>query len=205
MPSMRIVVNTRLLLSNKLEGIGWFTHETMMRIVKAHPEHRFIFLFDRAFHPKFIYADNVEGAVLFPPTRHPLLYRIWFDWLLPRKLKALKGPLQGHCSCTFIVELLQVHGPVERARGACVGAGWNSCFTRVERCDGIAFGPLYGQTFEPLELGVVAAINRINDHRTTWRFEHDDIAVSVQLRTWLPIDGSQAAHGIHGDGHDLRW
>lgn len=88
---MRIVVNTRLLLSNKLEGIGWFTHETMMRIVKAHPEHRFIFLFDRAFHPKFIYADNVEGAVLFPPTRHPLLYRIWFDWLLPRKLKALKA------------------------------------------------------------------------------------------------------------------
>lgn len=88
---MRIVVNTRLLLSNKLEGIGWFAHETLQRIVKAHPEHQFLFLFDRAFNPKFIYADNVEGHVLFPPTRHPLLYRLWFDWLLPHKLKQLKA------------------------------------------------------------------------------------------------------------------
>lgn len=88
---MRIVVNTRLLLSGKLEGIGWFAHETLSRIVAAHPEHHFIFLFDRPFHPKFIYGPNVEGAVLFPPTRHPLLYRLWFNWLLPRKLKALKA------------------------------------------------------------------------------------------------------------------
>ena len=34
---MRIVVNTRLLLSGKLEGIGWFAHETLSRIVAAHP------------------------------------------------------------------------------------------------------------------------------------------------------------------------
>ena len=88
---MRIAVNTRLLLSNKLEGIGWFTHETMQRLVRAHPEHRFIFLFDRPFDRKFIYAENVEGAVLSPPTRHPLLYRLWFNWLLPRKLKAVKA------------------------------------------------------------------------------------------------------------------
>ena len=88
---MRIVVNTRLLLTGKLEGIGWFAHETLSRTVKAHPAHRFIFLFDRPFATEFIYADNVEGAVLFPPTRHPLLYRIWFNWLLPRKLKSLKA------------------------------------------------------------------------------------------------------------------
>ena len=88
---MRIAVNTRLLLSNKLEGIGWFTHETMQRLVRAHPEHRFIFLFDRPFDRKFIYAENVEGTVLSPPTRHPLLYRLWFNWLLPRKLKAVKA------------------------------------------------------------------------------------------------------------------
>lgn len=88
---MRIAVNTRLLLSNKLEGIGWFTHETLQRLVRAHPEHRFIFLFDRPFDHKFIYAGNVEGTVLAPPTRHPLLYRLWFNWLLPRKLKAVRA------------------------------------------------------------------------------------------------------------------
>ena len=88
---MRIAVNTRLLLPNKLEGIGWFTHETFSRIVKAHPEHHFLFLFDRAFDPEFIYADNVEGVVLYPPTRHPLLYRLWFDRLLPGRLRRLKA------------------------------------------------------------------------------------------------------------------
>jgi glycosyltransferase involved in cell wall biosynthesis len=88
---MRIAVNTRLLLPNKLEGIGWFTHETMKRIVAAHPEHEFLFLFDRQPDPRFLYAPNVKHVVMGPPTRHPLLYRLWFDWLLPRKLRAIKA------------------------------------------------------------------------------------------------------------------
>jgi glycosyltransferase involved in cell wall biosynthesis len=90
-PGMRIAVNTRLLLPNKLEGIGWFTHETLQRITRAHPEHEFLFLFDRPHDPRFIYGPNVHPVVMWPPTRHPLLYRIWFDWLLPRRLKALRA------------------------------------------------------------------------------------------------------------------
>ncbi|MBP7513636.1 MAG: glycosyltransferase family 4 protein [Flavobacteriales bacterium] len=88
---MRIAVNTRLLLPDKLEGIGWFAHESLKRIVKAHPEHHFIFLFDRAYDQRFIYADNVEPVVVPPPTRHPLLYRIWFEYLLPRALRRHKA------------------------------------------------------------------------------------------------------------------
>ena len=88
---MRIAVNTRLLLADKLEGIGWFAHETLQRIVRAHPEHEFLFLFDRAYDERFIYAPNVTPVVMGPPTRHPLLYRLWFDWLLPRRLKSLKA------------------------------------------------------------------------------------------------------------------
>lgn len=88
---MRIAVNTRLLLPDKLEGIGWFTHETMRSIVRAHPEHEFLFLFDRKYDERFVYAPNVKPVVMWPPTRHPWLYRIWFDHLLPRKLKSLKA------------------------------------------------------------------------------------------------------------------
>jgi glycosyltransferase involved in cell wall biosynthesis len=88
---VRIAVNTRLLLPDKLEGIGWFTHESLRRITKAHPEHRFIFLFDRAFDKRFIYSDNVEAMVVHPPTRHPLLYRIWFEHMLPRALRKAKA------------------------------------------------------------------------------------------------------------------
>lgn len=86
---MRIAVNTRLLLPDKLEGIGWFTHETMRRIAAAHPEHAFLYLFDRAPDARFIHAPNVTPVVLRPPTRHPLLYRLWFDHLLPHRLKAI--------------------------------------------------------------------------------------------------------------------
>ena len=32
---MRIAVNTRLLLPGRLDGIGWFTAETLERIVKV--------------------------------------------------------------------------------------------------------------------------------------------------------------------------
>lgn len=84
---MRIAVNTRLLLSDELEGIGWFTHETLRRIVRAHPEHEFLFLFDRPFHARFLYGPNVQGISVWPPTRHPLLYRMWFGRSLPAVLK----------------------------------------------------------------------------------------------------------------------
>ena len=91
MQHMRIAVNTRLLLSEKLEGIGWFTHESFRRIVKAHPEHQFIFLFDRPFDKRFVYEKNVEAVTVHPPTRHPLLYRIWFEYTLPRALRKTKA------------------------------------------------------------------------------------------------------------------
>jgi hypothetical protein len=32
---MKIAVNTRLLLPDKLEGIGWFSYETLRRIVES--------------------------------------------------------------------------------------------------------------------------------------------------------------------------
>jgi glycosyltransferase involved in cell wall biosynthesis len=84
---MRIAVNTRFLLPDRLEGFGWYTHEIMRRMVLRHPEDTFIFLFDRAFDPRFVYAANVRPIVVLPPARHPILFRIWFDWMLPRVLR----------------------------------------------------------------------------------------------------------------------
>lgn len=83
---MRIAVNTRFLIQNRLEGIGWFTYETMKRLVQRQPEHEFIFLFDRNFPKEFIFADNVTGEKVWPPARHPYLWQFWFDYSLPRIL-----------------------------------------------------------------------------------------------------------------------
>lgn len=90
---MRIAVNTRLLLPGKLEGIGWFAHETLRRMVAAHPGHQFIYFFDRPYSAQFVHGPNVTPVVLPPPTRHPILYRIWFDLVLPRALRKHRADL----------------------------------------------------------------------------------------------------------------
>lgn len=87
---MKIAVNTRLLLKDKLEGIGWVAYECLSRIVKAHPDDEFYFIFDRKPDPKFIFAENVKSVVLFPQARHPFLYIIYFEISLKRALRKIK-------------------------------------------------------------------------------------------------------------------
>lgn len=90
---MKIAVNTRLLLKDKLEGIGWFTYETLKRITQKHQEHEFFFFFDRKFDSSFIFSDNITPIVLPPPARHPVLFYFWFEHVLPAKLKKIKPDL----------------------------------------------------------------------------------------------------------------
>ena len=90
---MKIAVNTRLLLKDKLEGIGWFTFETLKRIVRQHPEHTFYFIFDRPYDESFVFAPNVVPVKVFPPARHPYLWYLYFEWGVTRLLKQLQPDL----------------------------------------------------------------------------------------------------------------
>lgn len=90
---MKIAVNTRLLIKDKLDGIGWFTCESLKRITRAHPEHTFYFIFDRPYDPSFLFSPNVVPVVLHPQARHPVLYMIWFDVSIPILLKRIKPDL----------------------------------------------------------------------------------------------------------------
>ncbi|WP_324671198.1 glycosyltransferase family 1 protein [Hymenobacter sp. GOD-10R] len=88
---MIIAVNVRFLLpGNQLEGIGRFTYETLIRMVRQHPEHTFHFLFDRPFDPKYVFAENVVPHVLFPPARHPFLFVAWFEGAVAQTLRRLR-------------------------------------------------------------------------------------------------------------------
>lgn len=84
---MRVGINTRSLLGFKMEGFGNYTLELVLRICKNNPKHQFYLYFDRAVAPQYTFPENVVCQVVFPPTRHPLLYIWWFQWALKRKLK----------------------------------------------------------------------------------------------------------------------
>jgi glycosyltransferase involved in cell wall biosynthesis len=90
---LKIAVNTRLLLPNKLEGIGWVMFETLRRMVVSHPEVEFYFLFDRKVDPKFIFSSNVKPVVLFPQARHPFLFVWYFEWSVAKALQRIKPDL----------------------------------------------------------------------------------------------------------------
>ncbi|MEN8227428.1 MAG: glycosyltransferase family 1 protein [Bacteroidota bacterium] len=80
-------------MPGKLDGIGWFTYETLKRITTTHPETRFLFLFDRKYSNEVVFGENVTPVVLGPPTRHPFLWYYWFEWRIKGYLKKSKPDL----------------------------------------------------------------------------------------------------------------
>ena len=111
---LKIAVNTRFLIQNRLEGIGWFTFETMKRMVKSHPEHDFYFIFDRTHSEEFIFADNVHPVVIGPPAKHPILWKWWFERRIPKVLKKIEADVfispDGFLSLkTDVPTLLVIH------------------------------------------------------------------------------------------------
>ena len=84
---MRIGVNTRFLIKDKLEGVGVFSYNIVKRMVLQHPDVEFFFFFDRKFDERFIFAENVTPVVVGPQARHPLLWFAWFEVSLLYYLK----------------------------------------------------------------------------------------------------------------------
>jgi len=111
---MKIAVNTRFLLSNYLEGYGYFVFEVFKYLTHKYPEHHFIFIFDRPFDKRFVFSPNVTPVVAGPPARHPLLWKYWYDLKIPSVLKRHKADVfvsvDGLCSLkTAVPQCLVVH------------------------------------------------------------------------------------------------
>ncbi len=90
---MIVVVNTRLLIPDRLDGIGRFAYETLSRITCAHPEVEFVFLFDRKISDDFIFSENITPVKLLPPARRPFLFRLWLNWSVAGVLRDLQPNL----------------------------------------------------------------------------------------------------------------
>lgn len=88
-----IVVNTRLLRSNAMDGIGWFTYNTMKCIVEKNPDIQFHFLFDSGIKNEFLFGNNVIAHNLFPPAKHAALNILWFEYSCKTLLNKIKPDL----------------------------------------------------------------------------------------------------------------
>jgi glycosyltransferase involved in cell wall biosynthesis len=90
---MRILVNARFLLPNKLEGIGFYTFEIVKRIALSHPEHEFVLCVDRKASMSFQFSENVSYELIRPMARHPFLFIWWFEVGIPRTYEKVKADL----------------------------------------------------------------------------------------------------------------
>lgn len=90
---MKIVVNCWVLRSKQLDGIGYFTINTLPRIIKNNPEVSFVLLCDKNFTEPYFDFKNASIKKVFPPYRHPVLYVLYMEFILPFVLRKLKPDL----------------------------------------------------------------------------------------------------------------
>src|SRR5690606_17933001 len=76
-----------------LDGMGWFSYQTLKRITRPHPDVHFVFLFDRPFNEQFLFSENITPLVLSPQARHPLLYYTWFQHSVKNLLNRMRPDL----------------------------------------------------------------------------------------------------------------
>ena len=111
---MQIAVNAIFLQKTSLEGYGWYVQEVFKRLVNQHPEHEFIFVFDRAYDASFVFAKNVTPVVVTPAARHIFSFKYWYDIKAPKALKKFQPAVwvqpYGFCSLTTKTpQLMVVH------------------------------------------------------------------------------------------------
>ncbi len=90
---MQIVVNTRMLMKNRLDGIGWFSYHTLKRITNTQKDIHFIFLFDRPFDDEFIFSDNITPLSIGAPARHAFLFYAWYQHSVKNILNRMQPTL----------------------------------------------------------------------------------------------------------------
>ena len=80
---MKIAINCWILRNKNLYGIGYFTVNTISRVIRDHPEVQFQILCDKKFTEDHFDFPNVTKHRIFPALRHPVLYVFFMELVLP--------------------------------------------------------------------------------------------------------------------------
>lgn len=111
---MRIAVNTRFAHYGYEEGYGRFTREIARRLAESGEGDRLLFLNDRPAAGEIDAGGRSETVTLGPPARHPLLWRFWYDWRIPARLRSFGAEVffspDGICSLrTDVPQVVAIH------------------------------------------------------------------------------------------------
>jgi len=87
---MKVAINCWALRNKQLDGIGYFTVNTISRLIKQHPDVQFHILCDKNFTENYFDFNNVSKHYVFPALRHPVLYVYFMEVVIRRFLKKNK-------------------------------------------------------------------------------------------------------------------
>ena len=111
---MNIALDARFVIQDHLEGFGNFTFEIFNVLIIQYPEHQFYFILDRPTANLFPDKSNAHQISLTPAARHPLIWKWWYDFKIPRLLKKIKADVfvgtNGFSSLrTHVPQVLIIH------------------------------------------------------------------------------------------------
>ena len=86
---MRLAVNARLIVSQRLEGMGLYTVEVIRQIL-LQTDFELLMLTDRAGDLPEL-PRRVDRQILYPSARHPVLFAAWFELRVPAALEAWRA------------------------------------------------------------------------------------------------------------------
>ena len=111
---MKIAINARFTGYQNGEGYARFTKGIFTQMVSDFGEDEYVFLFDRKHPEPFMHSPNSSFLGKGPAARHPLLWKYWYDVVLPRMVKKLNADClfspDGFCSLYCSVpQVLAIH------------------------------------------------------------------------------------------------
>lgn len=104
---MTIAVDTRSLANNpNNDGIN-FLYRCLAGLTEKYPQHQFLFISDKPFDTKLVFAKNVTPVAKGPVVKNSLLLHYWYNYRLPYLLRKYKADvflgMEGICSLRTIV------------------------------------------------------------------------------------------------------
>jgi len=84
---MKVAINCWVLRNKNLDGIGYFTVNAISNLIRDHPEVHFQILCDKNFTEGYFDFKNVSRHKIFPPYRHPILYVLYMEFVVPLFLR----------------------------------------------------------------------------------------------------------------------